>query len=120
MQTFSEWRGKRGDSKQVFNHWQSLPPPGVVPITPKPHDHYGTSMDEDTIRVTGSQAFVDSVMTRLKDLMALQQPGIALEVTYKPTKYTHAGGLMPNYIFNFSARYTDPHAKIPRGPVPRA
>lgn len=117
MQSFLEY-SKRRDGKRtgVLSYWNSLDPHKPIPLTPKPYGHYGTSIDEDTVRITGSKDFVSSIMARLKDLLTYESPSVKLDVEFVPTEYRHAGGYDPNYEFNFSAIYRKPGMKQPVGP----
>ena len=117
MISFNEWRGKGKKRSLVLTHWQSLNPNSFIKITPKPHNHYGTSMDEDTIRITGSREFIDGVISRLKDIISYESNETELQIKYEPLNYKHAGGMEPNYIFGLSVRYKDPNKKIPKGPL---
>jgi hypothetical protein len=104
---------------EIVSHWKSLTATSMIPITPKPRDHYGTSLDEDTIRVTGSKEFIDSVMVRLKEFLQFDTSETELDVKYQASKYEHAGGLSPNFHFYCSVKYRDGNKKIPKGPIIR-
>lgn len=104
---------------EIVSHWNSLTKSNIIPITPKPRDHYGTSLDEDTIRVTGSKEFVDSIMVRLKELLQFETQDTQLDLKYQASKYEHAGGMVPNFHFYYSVKYKDGYRKVPRGPTIR-
>jgi hypothetical protein len=116
MLSFNKFlESKSEDRKGFLNKWASLQP-RPIPLQPKPYGHYGTSLDEDTIRITGSEEFIESILAKLKDLLIFENKDIKLDVDFKPSKYSHAGGSNPNYEFKFSATYRDPAKKIPMGP----
>lgn len=104
---------------EIMSHWKMLTPSKVIPLTPKPHDHYGTSLDEDTIRVTGSKEFVDQILVRLKELLQFDNQQTELDLKYQASKYEHAGGMLPNFHFYCSVRYKNPNQKTPKGPIIR-
>ena len=64
-----------------LKHWAKLRP---QPIQPKPvsNAHQGSSYGEDGIRITGSRKFVDSVLSRLTDLLAFENGCTRLDVNY--------------------------------------
>lgn len=109
----------KSNKAEIISHWSQLTPRGPIPITPKPHDHYGTSLDEDTIRVTGSQQFIDAILARLRELIQLETQDTELEVRYEKSRYEHAGSNVPNFQFYCSVKYKNPARKIPKGPVMR-
>jgi len=104
---------------EIISHWKSLTASNIIPVTPKPHDHYGTSLDEDTIRVTGSKEFIDSIMVRLKEFLQFETAETELQVKYNASKYEHAGGTSPNFHFYCSVQYKNRSKKIPKGPIMR-
>lgn len=111
--TFLESRtSKRND---LLGRWTALPAK-PIPLQPKPFAHYGTSLDEDTIRITGSQEFIEAILARLKDLLVFENQDVKLDISFNQTQYGHAGSQNPNYEFKFSAVYRDPNKKIARGP----
>jgi|SRR5271166_790739 len=69
--------------KDFLGYWAGLTP--NQPITPKaiPYKHEGSTYTEDSIRITGSQPFVDAVLSRLKDLLANESSDRRLGVVYK-------------------------------------
>jgi hypothetical protein len=102
-------------SKNLLQIWTALQP-RPIPLQPKPYAHYGTSLDEDTIRITGSKEFIESVLARLKELLIFENQDIKLDIAFRQTKYEHAGSGTPSYEFKFSAVYRDPAKKTPMGP----
>ena len=114
---YTEGEKKRYSKDEIISHWSKLTVRGIIPITPKPHNHYGTSLDEDTVRVTGSREFVDAIMARLKEFLQFETQETELEVRYEQSKYEHAGSVTPNFQFYCSTKYKNPAKKIPKGPI---
>jgi hypothetical protein len=83
---FIEQDGKpwKANKEDILSLWNSLKP--MLPVNPLPISklHTGTRYDNDGIRITGSANFINSVLSRLKDLMALDhRPGVELDVEYR-------------------------------------
>ena len=75
------WKAKRAD---VIKFWQGLRPNLPINPTPVSKQHKGSSFREDTVRITGDSAFINSVISRLKDLLQYDTfPGTHLEVEYR-------------------------------------
>lgn len=68
---------------QLLARWQSLKP--FQPVHPEavPYKHEGSTYGEDGIRISGRPEFVDSVLSRLKDLLAYEGDRTRLQVSYK-------------------------------------
>ena len=54
---------------EMLQHWQTIPDNQPVNPDPVPYKHEGSTYDQDGIRITGSKAFIDSVLSRLKELL---------------------------------------------------
>lgn len=68
---------------EFLAHWAGLTPNQAVNPTPVSYKHQGSTYTEDSIRITGSQPFVDSVLSRMKDLLANEAGDRRLSVVYK-------------------------------------
>jgi hypothetical protein len=68
---------------QILDYWRALQPSRVIPMEPMEPDHKGSTYSQDGIRVTGSRQFVDGVLSRLKDLVALENEQSKLEIVYR-------------------------------------
>ena len=80
---------------EMLTHWQGIKPnqalkPGVIP-----YKHQGSTFAEDGIRITGSRAWIDSVLSRLTDLLAYEGIDTRLQVSYKQSN-DKAGNLIPD------------------------
>ena len=81
------WSGKK---KEILQYWKSLP--GVIdnkdtPIVmnPIPYKYQGSTFNQDGIRLTGSPSFINSVLPKLKDVIAYEGPNSKLSLNYKET-----------------------------------
>src|ERR1039458_891675 len=78
---------------EFLSHWRQITPnqplrPGVVP-----YKHEGSTYAEDGIRITGSTRFIDSVLSRLTDLLACENSHTRLQVNYQESKDRESGRL---------------------------
>ena len=68
-----------------LEYWRQLEPQQIIRPCPVPYKHSGTTYAQDGIRITGSRAFVDSVISRLQDLLQHENAVTRLQVVYKQT-----------------------------------
>jgi len=70
---------------QFLNYWRGLQAQQAVKPQPIAYKHEGSTYDEDSIRLTGSRQFIDSVLSRLQDLLDFENGSTRLQVVYKET-----------------------------------
>lgn len=68
---------------EFLSHLAALPANQPVNPSPVPYKHEGSTYSEDGIRITGSRAFIDSVLSRVKDLLAFENGETRLQVSYQ-------------------------------------
>jgi len=73
--------GKQG----IIDLWEGLTDQPIK-MSPCGAGHKGTTYAEDTIRLTGSQEFIESVLSRLKDLLEYDSNGSRLNLVYTETQ----------------------------------
>ncbi len=76
---------------EFIRHWHGIEANRPIRPRPVPYKHEGSTYEMDGIRVTGSADFVDSVLSRLKDLIACENGRTRLQVSYQPTKERETG-----------------------------
>ncbi len=97
MKSFRQWREQQdapltGQSPEAWKmskaealqHWQQLQP--GMPMSQLrviPPDHKGPTYRYDGVRVTGSGQFIDSVMSRLKDILSYESESTRLNLVYR-------------------------------------
>jgi hypothetical protein len=97
MKSYKEWqaqqlqqaaamptKGWKMGKDQIFQHWSQLQ--GNMPLSDVraiPPDHKGSTYHYDGIRITGSARFIDSCISRLKDLLQFEGKGTRLQVVYR-------------------------------------
>lgn len=84
---------------QILQHWSAIPENQSLKPSPVPYKHKGSTYAEDGIRVTGSRQFIDSVLSRLKDLLRFENSSTRLQVVYKESRDRETG--IPLESFNF-------------------
>ena len=76
---------------EILSHWKSLTRPLALTPRPVPYRHQGSTYDQDGIRITGSRAFIDAVLSRLTDLLAFENGRTRLHVSYQPASDKDSG-----------------------------
>jgi hypothetical protein len=78
---------------EILAHWQGLEEKPASTIHPCAvmYRHEGSTFDEDGIRITGSQKFIDSILSVLKPLLRFENGGTRLQVVYKESVDRESG-----------------------------
>jgi hypothetical protein len=79
------------EKEEFLKHWASIRKNRKLQPKPVPYTHEGTTYAEDGIRLTGSRVFVDSVLSRLKDLLLFENEDTRLQVVYKRSADRESG-----------------------------
>ena len=82
---------------QILNHWQHIKPNQPIDICPVPYKHQGSTFDQDGIRITGSPEFIDSILSRLTDLLQYENVETRLQLAYQEAKDKDTGALLGSY-----------------------
>ncbi len=69
--------------EEFLNHFEGIQENQKLKICAVPYKHEGSTYAEDGIRITGSRGFIDSVLSRLKDLLTHENGETRLQVVYK-------------------------------------
>lgn len=72
---------KRLSKENIIKRWEDLEE-GAIRVTPIPEGHRGSNFASDTIRITGSQEFIDSVLGNLKGFLDRDNGSTRLQVIY--------------------------------------
>jgi hypothetical protein len=76
---------------EILSHWKSLSHRLALMPRPVSYRHQGSTYDQDGIRVTGSRAFIDAVLSRLTDLLTFENGRTRLQVSYQPATDKESG-----------------------------
>lgn len=85
------------EKKPFLQHWAGLRPNRKLHPRPVRYAHEGSTYGEDGIRITGSRTFVDSVLSRLKDLLQYESDETRLQVVYKRSTDRESGRTISSY-----------------------
>ena len=82
---------------QFLTHWNAIQANQNINPCPVAYKHEGSTYDQDGIRITGSTEFIDSVLSRLKDLLNAESNTTRLQVVYKQSTDRKSGELMDSF-----------------------
>ncbi|GAG66532.1 unnamed protein product [marine sediment metagenome] len=68
---------------EFLDHWQKIEADQKINITPVRYKHQGSTYAKDGIRLTGSRQFIDSMLSKLKELLDHENHTTRLQVAYK-------------------------------------
>lgn len=93
MPSFSEYVQSH-DTKRghMLDYWRSLRNNTPIYMEPIPKDHVGSNKAEDTVRVSGSAKFIAGIMSRLKDLIILDNQQTKLDIDFLKSKIVKRSG----------------------------
>ena len=83
---------------EILEHWQKIDKGQPLAISPVPYKHTGSTYAEDGIRITGSEEFIDSVLSRITDLLDYESDTTRLQLVYKESQDRETG--VPLNSFN--------------------
>jgi len=98
--------------EQFLEHWTALKPNQKVKPNPVAYKHTGSTYDEDGIRLTGSAKFIDSVLSRLKELLEYESCNTRLQVVYKESTDRKTGAPLDSYNCYVQVHQRGGEAKI--------
>ena len=52
-------------------------------VRPVPYKHTGSTFDQDGIRITGTEAFINAILSRLTELLVYEGDETRLQLSYK-------------------------------------
>jgi len=76
-------KGTKMKKAEILTHWNSIEPDQKIKIAEVPYKHRGSTYDQDGIRLTGSKEFIDSVLSRIKELLSYENHVSRLQLVYK-------------------------------------
>lgn len=90
MLSFKQWCEQAMPKKwhmsrpEAIQYWRSLQPNMPMnTLRPIPEDHKGSTYAYDGVRITGSQQFITTIMSRLKDLLNFEGANSKLNITFQ-------------------------------------
>lgn len=91
------WSGKKED---VMKMWKNLRSDMPIFMSPLSKRVKGSTFGEDGIRITGSFQFITGVLSRLKELLAYENPNTKLRIIFRGIdKKRDADPTKESYVF---------------------
>lgn len=75
----------------ILEHWQAIEEGQPIEMEMVPYKHTGSTYAEDGIRLTGTMAFIDSVLSNLKPLLKAENGSTRLQLNYQESKDRETG-----------------------------
>jgi hypothetical protein len=76
---------------EFIQYWGSIPDCQELDPAPVPYKHEGSTYAQDSIRITGTREYIDSVLSHLKPLLEFEGDMTRLQVVYKQTVNRETG-----------------------------
>jgi hypothetical protein len=95
------WKAKKNE---IMTFWRSLAP--NVPLQLKAIDniHKGSTLQQDTLRITGTKEFITTVLSRLKDFIIYENPNTKLVLDYRQNAKSLKPGEKNSYLFYLNVK----------------
>jgi len=91
--------------EEIIDHWKALDENQELAMAPIPADISARRYVHDAITLTGSKEFIDSILSRIKDLMDYESETSNLHLVYMERKDKIDGNeLDRSWIFCLSAQ----------------
>ena len=81
---------------EMIEHWKTIEEKPLHPAV-VPYKHEGSTYDQDGIRITGSQDWIDAVLYRLRDLLQYENGETRLQVVYKESQDRETGAPLDSW-----------------------
>ena len=96
--TTSKPKPWKASKKQTINFWKTLDPNMPLKLKPIPVTHRGSTIQEDSVRVTGSKEFIASVIAHLKQFLTYENDQNKLVVQYRQSARSLKPGAKDSYM----------------------
>jgi len=95
------WKAKKSE---IVRFWKALAPNIPLQLEPIDSFHKGSTVQEDTLRITGSKEFITTVISRLKDFVIYENPDTKLVLDYRQNQKSLRPGSKNSYLFYINVR----------------
>jgi hypothetical protein len=95
------WKAKKSD---IMTFWRSLAPNMPLHLQSIDSVHKGSTLQQDTLRITGSKEFITTVLSRLKDFIVYENPSTKLVLDYRQNAKSLKPGEKNSYLFYLNVR----------------
>lgn len=83
--------------EEIITHWTGLEEGQKIKMRAIPYRHEGSTFDCDGIRITGKPEFIDSVLSRLKDLLEKENSMTRLQLNYQQAQDKNTKEMLNSY-----------------------
>lgn len=77
--------------REFLQHFAGIKPDQKISMCQVPYKHTGSTYLEDSIRLTGSKEFIESVLSRIKDLLDYENGFTRLSTVFQQTTDKDSG-----------------------------
>jgi hypothetical protein len=95
------WKAKKSE---ILTFWKALTPNIPMQMQPIEQSHKGSTLQQDTIRISGTKEFITTVLSRLKDFIVYENPDTKLVVDYRQNAKSLMPGQKNSYLFYVNVR----------------
>lgn len=97
------WKAKKDE---IMNYWKNVPPNLPMPtLRVIPKNYKGKTFSFDSIRVTGSDRFINVMLSKLKDIVVYENEKNRINIIYKQQVDNKTQRPIPNsYVLYISVR----------------
>ena len=95
------WKAKKSD---IMTFWRSLAPNMPLQLKSIDNVHKGSTLQQDTLRITGSKEFITTVLSRLKDFISYENVNTKLVLDYRQNAKSLKPGEKNSYLFYLNVR----------------
>jgi len=95
------WKAKKSE---ILSFWKALAPDIPLQLQPIDSAHKGSTLQQDTIRVTGTKEFITTILSRLKDFVVYENPDTKLVLDYRQNQKSLKPGEKNSYLFYLNVR----------------
>lgn len=95
------WKARKSD---IMTFWKSLAPNMPLQLQSIDNAHKGSTLQQDTIRLTGTKEFITTVLSRLKDFIIYENPNTKLVLDYRQNAKSLKPGEKNSYLFYLNVR----------------
>ena len=90
-------QGRIMKKSDFIQHWNLIEKDQKLEPCPIAYKHKGSTFDEDGIRILGSPEFIDSVLSRLKDLLDYENGQTRLSISHSEATDKNTGNPLGTY-----------------------
>lgn len=95
------WKAKKNE---IMTFWRTIAPNIPLQLQPIDNVHKGSTLQQDTLRITGSKEFITTVLSRLKDFIVYENPNTKLVLDYRQNAKSLKPGEKNSYLFYLNVR----------------